>query len=98
MSRNTREDVGPCGPCMSRPPRGARSPVALAAAITVVMGALLAACGSNHAVGNNMVTPPAEAGVTPIDGSTLTSDGGADGDGGACTTTIQEWPEEGFTH
>jgi hypothetical protein len=59
---------------------------------------MVAGCGGSHVSGTASVTPPEEAGVSPLDGSVVTSDGGADGDAGACTTTIQEWPDEGFTH
>ena len=48
--------------------------------------------------GTATVTPPSEAGVVPLDGSTLTSDAGDAGDAGGCSTTIQKWPDEGATH
>ena len=60
-----------------------------------VAALLLGACGS-PTPGTATVTPPSEAGVTPLDGSTLMSDGGSDG--GACTTVIQEWPALHFSH
>jgi hypothetical protein len=63
----------------------------------VVVATLLVGCGSITS-GTATVTPPSEAGVMPLDGSTLMSDGGGDSDGGGCTTTIQQWPDEGFTH
>jgi Protein of unknown function (DUF3105) len=70
----------------------ARWPVAAASTLALLIG-----CNSHE--GTATVTPPSEAGVVPLDGSTLMSDGGGDGsDGGACTTSIQEWPDEGFTH
>lgn len=75
----------------------ARWPAAAASALTLASFACLTGCGSRTS-GVATVTPPAEAGVTPLDGSTITDDASADGDGGACTTTIQEWPDEGFTH
>ena len=71
----------------------ARWPAAVASAL-----AILAGCSGSHTSGIATVTPPGEAGVSPIDGSTVTSDGGADGDAGSCTTSIQEWPDEGATH
>ncbi|HVV53136.1 MAG TPA: DUF3105 domain-containing protein [Polyangia bacterium] len=75
----------------------ARWPAAAASARLPILAALalLAACGGSHQSGIATVTPPGEAGVTPLDGSVVVSDAG---DGGACTTTIEEWPDEGFTH
>jgi hypothetical protein len=57
--------------------------------------ALFSACNGSRTGGTDTVTPPAEAGVVPLDGSILSSDAG---DGGSCTTTIQKWPDEGATH
>jgi Protein of unknown function (DUF3105) len=68
----------------------ARWPAAAASAV-----ALLAGCHGNLTPGTATVTPPSEAGVTPLDGSVLMSDGG---DGGRCTTVIQEWPAIHYTH
>lgn len=69
-----------------------RWPAAAASALALV---LFAGCGGSRTSGTDTVTPPSEAGVVPLDGSTLTSDAG---DGGGCQTTIQKWPDEGATH
>jgi hypothetical protein len=70
----------------------ARWPAAVASTLVALAG-----CGGRTS-GTATVTPPGEAGVTPLDGSTLTTDAGDGSDGAACTTLIQEWPDEGFTH
>lgn len=71
----------------------ARWPAAAASALALFIVTL--GCNGSPTPGTDTVTPPAEAGVAPLDGSTLLSDAG---DGGACTTTIQQWPDEGATH
>jgi len=65
-------------------------------ACVAVALALLAGCSGSSKPGTDTVTPPSEAGVMPLDGSTLTSDG--PNDAGGCTSIIQEWPDEGSTH
>ena len=70
-----------------------RWPAAAASAFALLI--LTLGCNGRPTPGTDTVTPPAEAGVAPLDGSTLVSDAG---DGGACTTDIQQWPDEGATH
>jgi hypothetical protein len=70
-----------------------RWPAAAANALALLI--LMLGCHGSPTPGTDTVTPPAEAGVAPLDGSTVVSDAG---DGGACTTNIQQWPDEGATH